>query len=46
MLVRTNREGLRHPDRPEDNQIPDTLYRDISGMEQQILDLGLRRAVK
>ncbi len=45
MLARTNRQGyviLRVPG----GAAPDTLYRDISGLEQQILELGLRRAVK
>ena len=44
LLARTNREGyviLRFPG----GAAPDTVYRSISGLEQQVLELGMRRAL-
>jgi len=43
LLARTNRRGLiilKLPDAP-----PDTVYHEITGLEQQVLELGLRRAL-
>lgn len=43
LLARTNRRGLvilKLPDAP-----PDTVYHEITGLEQQVLELGVRRAL-
>jgi len=43
LLARTNKRGLiilRFPDAP-----PDTVYQEITGLEQQVLELGIRRAL-
>ena len=45
LLARTNREGfviLRFPG----GAPPDTVYRSISGLEQQVLELGMRRVLR
>lgn len=45
MLSRTNRTGYVVLTLKA-TRVADTLYRNISGLEQQVLELGLRRAVK